>query len=168
MAILSEDEVREALATRRAWRRTGDTLVRERMLRDFGEALRFLELIGQAVDDWGRHPDIAIIGGNRVRVVVTNANGAGFTDAELRMVEKVDEIADAPLPPPAPPAAPAPRAPVAAAPAPAPQPVVEAVPDDEDDPQEESRSRGGRLARIAAGLGGLAVGAAAVLVARRR
>jgi len=165
MAILSEDEVREALATRRAWRRTGDTLVRERMLRDFGEALRFLELIGQAVDDWGRHPDIAIIGGNRVRVVVTNANGAGFTDAELRMVEKVDEIADAPLPPPAPPA---PRAPVAAAAAPAPQPVVEAVASEEDDPQEEGRSQGGRLARIAAGLGGLAVGAAAVLVARRR
>ncbi len=99
MAILTDDEVREAVAARRSWRRVGDTLVRERALRDFGEALAFLERIGQAVEDYGRHPDIAITGGNRVRVIVSNANGAGFTDAELRLVDKVDEVADAPLPP---------------------------------------------------------------------
>src|ERR671917_35941 len=99
MAILSDDEVREAIAGRREWRRSGDTLVRERSLRDFGDALAFLGRIGQAAEDYGRHPDIAITGGNRVRVVVSNANGAGITDAELRLLAKVDEVADAPAPP---------------------------------------------------------------------
>jgi pterin-4a-carbinolamine dehydratase len=160
MAILSDDEVREAVAARRAWRRVGDTLVRERALRDFGEALAFLERIGQAVEDYGRHPDIAIMGGNRVRVIVSNANGAGFTDAELRLVDKVDEVADAPLPPP--------RGPLAAVASTPEQPVPdEAIADVSDDAEPASR-RGGWGARIAAGLGGLAVGAAALLVARRR
>ena len=151
MAILSDDEVREAVAARRSWRRVGDTLVRERALRDFGEALAFLERIGQAVEDYGRHPDIAITGGNRVRVIVSNANGAGFTDAELRLVDKVDEVADAPL------TAPAPLAQDEAV------EVVEVVEEGEDAPR-----RGGRAARIVAGLAGLAAGAAALVAARRR
>jgi pterin-4a-carbinolamine dehydratase len=151
MAILSDDEVREAVAARRSWRRVGDTLVRERALRDFGEALAFLERIGQAVEDYGRHPDIAITGGNRVRVIVSNANGAGFTDAELRLVDKVDEVADAPL------TAPAPLAQDEAV------ELVEVVEEGGGAPR-----RGGRAARIVVGLAGLAAGAAALVAARRR
>src|SRR5215208_6189759 len=160
MAILSEAELRAALAGRRSWRRSGDTLVRERALRDFAEALAFLERIGEAVEDYGRHPDIAITGGNRVRVIVSNANGAGFTDAELRLVAKVDEVADAPV------RAEPDGGPLAAAVA----HPVEAVKDlaRTDPAGDESASRGRRGAVIAAVAGGLAVGAASVLAARRR
>ena len=55
MAILSDEEVREELTRRPAWRRSGDTLIRERALRDFAQALAFLERIGEAVEDYGRH-----------------------------------------------------------------------------------------------------------------
>ena len=102
MAILSDEEVRGELARRPAWRRSGDTLIRERALRDFAQALAFLERIGEAVEDYGRHPDIAITGGNRVRIMVSNANAAGITEAELRLVDKVDQVADAPAPQPKP------------------------------------------------------------------
>jgi pterin-4a-carbinolamine dehydratase len=156
MAILSEQELREALAGRRDWRRVGDTLVRERALKDFNEALAFLERIGQAVEDYGRHPDVAIAGGNRVRVIVGNVNGAGFTDAELRLVAKVDEVADAPPPPP--------RGPLAAVAASASLPV-EAV--KELVRGEDETERGRRGAIVAAVAGGVAVGAATVLAARR-
>src|SRR3954451_7399392 len=102
MAILSDEEVREELAKRPAWRRSGDTLIRERALRGFAQGLAFLERIGEAVEDYGRHPDIAITGGNRVRIMVSNANAAGITEAELRLVDKLDQLADAPAPPPTP------------------------------------------------------------------
>jgi len=171
MAILSEKELREAIAGRRDWRLNGDALVRERAFRDFTEALAFLERIGDAVEDYGRHPDIAIMGGNRVRVIVSNSNGAGFTDAELRLVAKVDEIADAPAPEPEPEA---PRGSLAAVAASAvsaveavqavEQPVVEAVTKLAD----PAPVRGRRGAVVAAAAGGLAVGAAAVLAVRRR
>jgi pterin-4a-carbinolamine dehydratase len=166
MAILSDAEIRAAIAGRRAWRRDGDSLVRERALRDFGEALAFLDRIGRAVDDYGRHPDIAIIGGNRVRVIVSNGNGAGLTDAELRLVAKVDEVADAPAPDPE-----RPRGPLAAVAASAASTVqtvsstaVEAV----EEPAEAVIERTGRGAVVAAVAGGVALGAATVLAARRR
>jgi pterin-4a-carbinolamine dehydratase len=173
MAILGEDEVRAALAGRRSWRRHGDALVRERTLRDFSEALRFAERIGAAADDWGRHPDIGIIGGNRVRVTVTNQNGAGFTDAELRLVAMVDEVADAPLPAPASASAsvdgPAPAAPaVARASAAA---AVAAVPEAAaraPEPQPARKGRGRLIALVAAGIGALAAGVGGVLASRRR
>jgi pterin-4a-carbinolamine dehydratase len=158
MAILSEEEVRAAIAGRRAWRRQGDTLVRERALRDFGEALAFLDRIGQAVEDYGRHPDIAIIGGNRVRVIVSNANGAGLTDAELRLVAKVDEVADAPISRPE-----RQRGPLAAVAASA-HTAVEAV----ETPVEAVAERTGRSALVVAAVGGVALGAVTVLAARRR
>jgi 4a-hydroxytetrahydrobiopterin dehydratase len=164
MAILSHEEVREELARRPAWRRSGDTLIRERALRDFAQALAFLERIGEAVEDYGRHPDIAITGGNRVRIMVSNANAAGITEAELRLVDKVDQVADAPPPQPKPRGA---LAAVVASAATAVQVVTPEPEPEPDEPEPESR-RGGRAARIVAGLGGLAVGAAALFAARRR
>jgi pterin-4a-carbinolamine dehydratase len=168
MAILSDEELRDALAGRRHWRRAGDTLVRERALRDFAEALAFLERIGEAVEDYGRHPDIAITGGNRVRVIVTNANGAGFTDAELRLVAKVDEVADAPLAKPEPE-----RGPIAAvvasvvSSAAAPDgATAEAVAPGAD--AERDTGRRNRAAVLAAAAGGVVAGAASVLATRRR
>ena len=167
MAILSDEQVREELARRPAWRRSGDTLLRERALRDFAQALAFLERIGDAVEDYGRHPDIAITGGNRVRVMVSNANAAGITDAELRLVDKVDQVADAPAPEPKPRGALAAVASASSA-----VEVVTGGPADDPDPEPEAQEpeprRGGRVASIAAGLGGLALGAAALLAARRR
>jgi pterin-4a-carbinolamine dehydratase len=171
MAILGDSELREALAGRREWRRAGDALVRERALRDFAEALAFVARIGEAVEDYGRHPDIAITGGNRVRVTVTNANGAGFTEAELRMVAKVDEVADAPLPVRGPIAAavasvaPAaePPAPVQPAPAESPAPAQTPAP-----AEEPPGGRGSRGVVLAAAAGAVAAGAAATVLAARR
>ena len=194
MAILSDEEIREAIAGRREWRRSGDTLVRERSLRDFGEALAFLERIGQAAEDYGRHPDMAITGGNRVRVVVSNPNGAGITDAEVRLVAKVDEVADAPEPEPEPEPQPeGARATLAAVASSASSTVTEsasaaveavassassassAVADSAsaaveaiERPVHAVATRTSRGALIAAAAGGLAVGAAAVLASRRR
>src|SRR3954451_4701302 len=160
MAILSDEEVREELAKRPAWRRSGDTLIRERALRGFAQGLAFLERIGEAVDDYGRHPDIAITGGNRVRIMVSNANAAGITEAELRLVDKVDQVADAPAP------QRKPRGALASAATAVQAVTAEPAPDPE--PEADEPRRGGRAARIVAGLGGLAVGAAAVFAARRR
>lgn len=165
MAILSDEDVREELARRPAWRRSGDALVRERALKDFAQALAFLERIGEAVEDYGRHPDIAITGGNRVRIMVSNANAAGITEAELRLVDKVDQVADAPAP------QPKPRGALAAVVASTANAVEAAAPEPEPEPEPDERDeprRGGRAARIVAGLGGLAVGAAALFAARRR
>jgi 4a-hydroxytetrahydrobiopterin dehydratase len=74
----------------RHWRREGDTLVRELSFRDFDEALRFVERVAVAAEDYLRRPDMCILEFNRVRLTISNPHRAGLTDAEVRLAAKVN------------------------------------------------------------------------------
>jgi pterin-4a-carbinolamine dehydratase len=68
--------------------------VRELTLRDFDDAMRFLERVAEAAVDYGRRPDMCVSEYNRVRLSVANLHHAGFTLAEMRLLEKVNAILD--------------------------------------------------------------------------
>jgi 4a-hydroxytetrahydrobiopterin dehydratase len=89
-ATLSERELDRELSELPGWRREGATLVRELKLRDFEEALRFLERMGELANDYGRRPDMCVSEFNRVRLSVANLHHAGLTLAELRLAGKVN------------------------------------------------------------------------------
>jgi pterin-4a-carbinolamine dehydratase len=96
MTLLTDREIERELEqeTRRGWRLKGDALVRELRMRDFDEALRFVERVGRAAVDYQRRPDMCISEFNHVRLSVSNLNHAGFTEAETRLAAKVNAILD--------------------------------------------------------------------------
>jgi pterin-4a-carbinolamine dehydratase len=71
------------------WQVQRNALVRELSFRDYEEAKAFADYIAEHVEDFHRHPDLAITV-NRVRVVIANLHHAGVTRAEERLAEKVD------------------------------------------------------------------------------
>ena len=73
------------------WQRGPSTLRREFVFRDYDEAKEFADYIAEHVDDYHRHPDLAITR-NRVRVVIENLHHAGITLAEERLAAKVDAV----------------------------------------------------------------------------
>jgi pterin-4a-carbinolamine dehydratase len=73
------------------WRREHDALVRELAFRDYDEARAFADEIAERVEDYHRHPDLAI-NLNRVRIVIANLHHAGVTRAEERLAAKVDAV----------------------------------------------------------------------------
>jgi 4a-hydroxytetrahydrobiopterin dehydratase len=87
---LSDQDVERTLAGERGWRRVGDDLVRDLKLRDFEEALRFVERVAQLANDFGRRPDMCISEFNHVRLSISNLHHAGFTQAEMRLAAKVN------------------------------------------------------------------------------
>jgi 4a-hydroxytetrahydrobiopterin dehydratase len=89
---LSDRDVDRALSGERGWRREGDELLRELKLRDFDEALRFVERVAQLANDYGRRPDMCISEFNRVRLSISNLHHAGFTQAETRLAAKVNAV----------------------------------------------------------------------------
>jgi 4a-hydroxytetrahydrobiopterin dehydratase len=89
---LTDQQVDVTLAAQRGWRREGDALVRELKLRDFEEALRFLEELAQLANDYGRRPDMCISEFNHVRLSVSNLHHAGFTMAEMRLAARVNAV----------------------------------------------------------------------------
>jgi 4a-hydroxytetrahydrobiopterin dehydratase len=95
VTIATDHEVDAALAELPGWRREGDALVRELEFRDFEDAMRFAERIAACAVDYGRRPDICISEFNHVRLSVANLHHAGFTHAELRLLEKVSAILEA-------------------------------------------------------------------------
>ena len=88
-----EYKLRPLLDAQRAWRRDGQTLVRDLSFRDFETAMAFLERIAPRAEDYKRHPDVHISRGN-VRFTITNPHRAGITLAELRLAAKVNAAID--------------------------------------------------------------------------
>ena len=94
MTVATDDEVRAALAAHAGWRRQDDELVREVQCRDFEEAMRFAERVAACAVDYNRRPDICITELNQVRMSIVNLHHAGFTEAERRLLAKVNAIID--------------------------------------------------------------------------
>jgi pterin-4a-carbinolamine dehydratase len=92
---LSPSEVDRALADHPGWRRVGKTLIHDLAMRDFDEALRLVERIGQLAVDYLRRPDMCISEFNRVRLKIVNSHHAGLTEAELRLAAKTSAVIDA-------------------------------------------------------------------------
>jgi 4a-hydroxytetrahydrobiopterin dehydratase len=76
------------------WRRSGRSLVRELSFRDFDQAIAFVQKIAAAAEDHFRRPDMCVLEFNHVRLMVTNPNHSGITEAELRLAAKVDAVVD--------------------------------------------------------------------------
>jgi pterin-4a-carbinolamine dehydratase len=76
------------------WRRHGNALVREIGLRDFEEAMAFMQRVADAAVDYQRRPDMCVSEYNRVRLTVANLHHAPPTQAEHRLAAKVDAIVD--------------------------------------------------------------------------
>ena len=92
---LSPSEVDRALAGHPGWRRVGKTLIRDLAMRDFDEALRLVERVGQLPVDYLRRPDMCISEFNRVRLKIVNSHHTGLTEAELRLAAKTSAVIDA-------------------------------------------------------------------------
>ena len=88
--VLRPAEVRRSLRQHPEWRLEGERLVRELRFADFHQAFACVKQVAAEVEDFGRHPDICLLDGNRVRFAVANPNRAGITLAEMRLVQKVD------------------------------------------------------------------------------
>jgi 4a-hydroxytetrahydrobiopterin dehydratase len=76
------------------WKVEHDALVRELSFRDYDEALRFVERVGEEAVDHLSRPEVSIVEFNRVKVVVENLHHAGITEAERRLARKVDAIVE--------------------------------------------------------------------------
>ncbi|MEA2221883.1 MAG: 4a-hydroxytetrahydrobiopterin dehydratase [Solirubrobacteraceae bacterium] len=91
---LKASDIDQALAEHPGWRRVGKTLVRDLSMRDFDEALRLVERVGQLAVDYLRRPDMCISEFNRVRLRIVNVHHAGLTQAELRLAAKTSAVVD--------------------------------------------------------------------------
>jgi 4a-hydroxytetrahydrobiopterin dehydratase len=89
---LSSAEVDAALAEQElAWERVDDELVATVELRDFVDALTFVNKVGAAAEAANHHPDIDIRW-NKVRLVLTTHDSGGLTVLDLALAAAIDRL----------------------------------------------------------------------------
>jgi 4a-hydroxytetrahydrobiopterin dehydratase len=92
--LVTDQEVARALAEHPGWRREGGSLVRTMRMKDFEDALAFVERVAGAAVDYHRRPDMCISENNHVRLSIANLHHAGLTQAEMRLAAKVSAVID--------------------------------------------------------------------------
>jgi 4a-hydroxytetrahydrobiopterin dehydratase len=92
MADLLSDEEIQAKLEGSDWKREGDEIVREWKLKDFAEAITFVNRVADAAEAANHHPDILIHGWNKVRLSLTNHSAGGLTDADFELASTVDGL----------------------------------------------------------------------------
>jgi 4a-hydroxytetrahydrobiopterin dehydratase len=92
MAELLEDDEIVSRLRRSEWEREGDEIVREWRFDDFGEALAFVNRVGEVAEDANHHPDIFLHGWNKVKLLLTNHSAGGLTEVDFAMAGRLDNL----------------------------------------------------------------------------
>ena len=75
------------------WREEGAALVRDFELRNFADALAFVNRVGEVAEEVGHHPDILIHGWNKVRLTLSTHSEGRVTDADHALAGRIDGLA---------------------------------------------------------------------------
>ncbi|MCX7624283.1 MAG: 4a-hydroxytetrahydrobiopterin dehydratase [Thermomicrobium sp.] len=91
MPRLDDAAIARALEELAGWEREGDALVREFRLKNFREAMAFVNEVAEVAEELRHHPDIAIRY-NRVRLALTTHDAGGVTERDLELARRIDAL----------------------------------------------------------------------------
>jgi 4a-hydroxytetrahydrobiopterin dehydratase len=91
MERLSDDEI-DARLSGGAWRREGDTIVRDVELGDFAAAIALVNAVAALAEQANHHPDLLVYGYKRVRLTLTTHSAGGITALDLALADAVDAL----------------------------------------------------------------------------
>lgn len=89
--VLSDDQIASRLESSQ-WRREGEHIVRDWELKDFGQAIAFVDRVAEVAESVNHHPDILVHGWNKVRLSLTNHSAGGLTEADFDLAAKIDDL----------------------------------------------------------------------------
>jgi 4a-hydroxytetrahydrobiopterin dehydratase len=87
MASFTPEEAKRRLAALPGWQIENGELVRTFAFKDFVEALRFVNRVGEAAEKAGHHPDIDIRY-NRVRLALITHDAGGLTEKDFQLASQ--------------------------------------------------------------------------------
>jgi 4a-hydroxytetrahydrobiopterin dehydratase len=94
MQPLDEDEVRRELAETPGWEPEspeGKAIVRTVKLKDFAEAMAFVNRVAEVAEEVNHHPDITIRW-NTVTLTQSTHVAGGLTEHDFRLARRINEL----------------------------------------------------------------------------
>jgi 4a-hydroxytetrahydrobiopterin dehydratase len=91
MKRLSEAEIKRELDETPGWELAGDSIVRTVKLKDFKEAMAFVNRVAEVAEEENHHPDIGIRWNTVVLTQSTHAAG-GLTEHDFHLARKLNAL----------------------------------------------------------------------------
>ncbi|HEX7606598.1 MAG TPA: 4a-hydroxytetrahydrobiopterin dehydratase [Usitatibacter sp.] len=86
---LTDDQIREELATLKGWSRAGDVLVKVFTFPKFADGIAFVGRVAKAADAADHHPDIDIRY-TKIKMCLSTHDAGGVTAADISLARQID------------------------------------------------------------------------------
>ena len=67
-------------------------ITRTFVLRDFKEALGFVNKVGNLAERYNHHPDMHLVEYKKVKIVLTSHSASGITEKDITLAKVVDKL----------------------------------------------------------------------------
>jgi len=92
VAVLTDSEIQNALASLPGWKKNGLAIQRVFEFPDFKAAMQFVNKIADAAEQANHHPDIDIRY-NKVTMALISHDSGGVTQRDVKMASRINQIA---------------------------------------------------------------------------
>lgn len=92
MAVLNENEIKNKLSGFTGWYYSKGQIGKEYMLKDFAEAMSFVNKVGASAEELDHHPDICMHSWNKVKITISTHSESGITEKDFQLAEKIERI----------------------------------------------------------------------------
>lgn len=90
MPLLAQDEVFKNLSSLSGWVQEEQQIAKQFQLKDFKEALNFVNKVGAEAEKLNHHPDIFIHSWNKVKITISTHSEGGITQKDFQLAEKIE------------------------------------------------------------------------------
>jgi len=91
MALLSKNEIQNALASLKGWKLEGEEIVKQYELKDFVHAMGLVNSVALLAEKANHHPDIDIRW-NKVKLVLSTHSAGGLTEKDFNLAKQIDSL----------------------------------------------------------------------------
>lgn len=92
MKILNDSQIKEKLSGLKGWEFKNNQIGKEYELKDFKEALGFVNKVGERAEEMDHHPDIFLHDWNKVKITVSTHSAGGITENDFKLAGKIETI----------------------------------------------------------------------------
>jgi len=92
MSLFSQDEISNNLSSLSGWMQEEKQIVKQYQLKDFVEALSFVNEVGAEAEKMNHHPDILIHSWNKVKITISTHSEVGITKKDFQLAEKIEGL----------------------------------------------------------------------------
>lgn len=89
--MLPLSAIEERMARLKNWALEGNSIVKDKIFRNFKEALEFANKVGEIAEKHNHHPAISI-NYNNVRMSLTTHSAKGLTEKDFEVAQEIDKL----------------------------------------------------------------------------